>query len=72
VGIEVFHPSHTLRQVARLEALCEEYQLLMTGGSDYHGPNPETKRDDYSSLNSLHLSLNLLEPIKQAADRQRH
>ncbi len=71
MGIEVFHPSHTLRQVARLEGLCEEYQLLMTGGSDYHGPNLETKRDDYSSLNSLHLSLNLLEPIKQAADRQR-
>ncbi len=71
MGIEVFHPSHTLRQVARLAVLCEEYQLLVTGGSDYHGPNPETKHDDYSSLNSLHLSLDLLEPIKQAAHQQR-
>ena len=72
MGIEVFHPSHTLRQVARLEALCGEYQLLMTGGSDYHGPNLETKRDEYSSLNSLHLSLSLLEPIKRAASQQRN
>ncbi len=67
MGLEVFHPSHSPTQVERLKQLCQQYGLLMSGGSDYHGPSPDTKRDEYSSLNSLHIPLELLEPIKQAA-----
>ncbi len=37
----------------------------MTGGSDYHGPSPSGVEG--TTLNMLHLSIDLLEPIKQVA-----
>ena len=67
MGVEVYHPSHSRSQVANLERLCAEYNLLMTGGSDYHGPAPDIKAPGGSTLNMLHIPLDLLAPIKQAA-----
>jgi len=67
MGIEVYHPSHTPAQQQDLEQLCNQYGLLMTGGSDYHGPRPNSQGTDSGSLNSLHLPLSLLQPLKQAA-----
>ena len=67
MGLEVYHPTHSPSQVKKLEALCAEYNLLKSGGSDYHGPNPDIKRSENSTLNSLRLPLTLLDPIKQAA-----
>ncbi len=37
-GLEVYYPEHTPEDVARLGALATRYGLLMTGGSDFHGP----------------------------------
>jgi len=65
MGVEVYHPSHSESQVYKLEKMCQEYGLLMTGGSDYHGPLPDGK--ETTILNMLHLSLELLEPLKEAA-----
>lgn len=70
MGIEVYHPNHTSKQTKNLEALCVEYGLLMTGGSDYHGPNPDGKAQSIT-LNMMQLPLFLLDPIKQAAHRLR-
>lgn len=67
MGLEVFHPSHTLWQAERLKEMCAQYKLLMTGGSDFHGSPPEVKPEDSRKLNSLHVSLDLLDPLKQAA-----
>lgn len=39
-GIEAFHSRHTHRQVARVLALARRLELLVTGGSDCHGPGP--------------------------------
>lgn len=36
-GVEVWHPSHTEENVAQLSAFARDHQLLMTGGSDFHG-----------------------------------
>ncbi len=36
-GIEVYYPNHSRQFRKRLKLLAEEYCLLMTGGSDYHG-----------------------------------
>lgn len=71
MGVEVFHPSHTLWQAERLKEMCAQYGLLMSGGSDFHGIPAESKADEYRSLNSLHVSLELLEPIKQAAAKNK-
>src|ERR671933_2482541 len=56
MGIEVYQPSHTTKQTKKLEALCVEYGLLMTGGSDYHGPSPDGKAQTIS-LNMMQLPL---------------
>jgi predicted metal-dependent phosphoesterase TrpH len=37
-AIEVYHPDHDATATARYAALAEARGLLMTGGSDYHGP----------------------------------
>lgn len=66
MGIEVYHPNHSPSDERKLEALCAEYGLLMTGGSDYHGP-PGAKIKDPVKLNGLKVSLALLAPLKQAA-----
>jgi len=36
-GIEVWHPSHDVGLVHYYTALAKRYQLVPTGGSDYHG-----------------------------------
>jgi 3',5'-nucleoside bisphosphate phosphatase len=66
MGIEVYHPTHSASQTRKLEEYCQTYGLLMTGGSDYHGP-PKEKHPDFRDLNDLHLSLSLLAPLKAAA-----
>ncbi|MEM0981724.1 MAG: PHP domain-containing protein, partial [Cyanobacteria bacterium P01_H01_bin.58] len=66
MGIEVYHPNHSPSDVRKLEELCDHYNLLMTGGSDYHGPAKEKGKEGVS-LNGLKVPLALLPPIKQAA-----
>lgn len=36
-GIEVYYPSHTPSQMRQYERLAREFNLLVTGGSDFHG-----------------------------------
>lgn len=36
-GIELEHPDHTEADRERVQELAEHYDLMMTGGSDYHG-----------------------------------
>ena len=36
-GIEVLHPSHSWDDAQRLDALTSEFQLVRSGGSDWHG-----------------------------------
>ena len=40
-GIEVVHPSHDASLVRYYRELAQEFVLLQTGGSDYHGPRPD-------------------------------
>lgn len=36
-GVEVKHPSHAPADVSRLKTLCDELDLVPSGGSDWHG-----------------------------------
>jgi predicted metal-dependent phosphoesterase TrpH len=36
-GLEVFYSEHTPQQTHYFSQLCQRYQLIMTGGSDFHG-----------------------------------
>lgn len=38
-GIEVRHPKHTPQDRVRYTTLAEQHGVLMTGSSDYHGPD---------------------------------
>jgi 3',5'-nucleoside bisphosphate phosphatase len=38
-GIEAFYPPHTRAQTEHCLALCEEFALVPTASSDFHGPN---------------------------------
>lgn len=69
MGIEVFHPNHTPTQCRKLQELCQQYGLLMTGGSDYHGPQPSAKKESQTQLNQLHLPAGLLAPLQQSASQ---
>ncbi|MFO7860433.1 MAG: PHP domain-containing protein [Desulfosalsimonas sp.] len=43
-GLEAYYSSHSPRQTAAFEAIAEKYDLLLTGGSDFHGDiNPEIR-----------------------------
>ena len=37
-AIEVFHPDHDASDIARYQEFAARFGLLVTGGSDYHGP----------------------------------
>lgn len=69
MGLEVYHPNHLPHQVRQLRDLCDRYHLLMTGGSDYHGPRPNDEPDRHGGLNSLKVPIELLAPL-QAASQQ--
>lgn len=65
LGLEVYHPNHSLTEQKRLLELCDRYGLLATGGSDYHGPAPSTRAERRDSLNQFQLPLALLDRLKQ-------
>lgn len=38
-GVEVYHSKFNSDEIAFMESLCKEYNLLPSGGSDFHGSN---------------------------------
>ena len=63
VGIEVYHSEHDAVARGRLLALAEEYRLLVTGGSDFHGHRGGVE------LGVADVPTDLLEPLMLAARR---
>jgi len=46
-GLEVYRPRHPARYTLRLEGLCRAWKLLMSGGSDWHGPDRGIELGDF-------------------------
>lgn len=44
-GIEVYHPSHWFVTREYYRVLCEQHELLITGGSDFHGTRDYDERN---------------------------
>ncbi len=59
-GIEVIHPSHNAHQVKFYKGIVNEYFLLESGGSDFHGG----KREDESNLGKYYISSISLEAMR--------
>jgi len=62
-GIEVLHSEHKAQDVTRYKALAEHYNLLMTGGSDFHGEACKPGVE----LGRWGVSLRVLQEIKELA-----
>jgi len=61
-GIEVFYPGHTAEQVEEYRQLAARHDLLMTGGSDFHGAlNPHIRLG--KGTGSLFVSYTLYEQL---------
>ena len=66
LGLEVFYSSHNRRQTSRFLELAKRLDLLVTGGSDFHGaanPGIQVGR----GKGNLKVPAALLDPLRQAA-----
>jgi hypothetical protein len=59
-GIEVIHPSHSPEQVRFYRGIVNEYFLLESGGSDYHGG----KREDDENLGKYYTSSKVVDTMR--------
>jgi predicted metal-dependent phosphoesterase TrpH len=65
-GIEVHYSSHTKRQTREYHDLAKRLDLLITGGSDFHGiTKPDIEVG--TGKGGLKVSEKLLDPLKKAA-----
>ncbi len=62
-GIECYHPSHNTYHQRRYVSCCENYNLMATGGSDFHG----SARDFYH-LGVIYRNLEPESPLLKASD----
>jgi len=59
-GIEVIHPSHSPDQVKFYRGIVNEYFLLESGGSDFHGG----KREDDENLGKYYTSAKVVDTMR--------
>ncbi len=66
-GVESLHPGHTYEIQKRMEAFAEKYNLLTTGGSDYHGG----VKDYYRNFGLVTINHRKVNKIRSLADRRK-
>ncbi len=65
-GVEVFHPGHDWRDQNRYLNLALRYQLIVTGGSDYHGHDFGAQIGDHG------IDKDLLQKLNNANVKENH
>lgn len=68
VGIEAIYSTYEPRDERRIKALAEKYDLLISGGSDFHGRN-KPKIDLGVGYGKMFVPEDILPPIKAAAGK---
>ena len=63
-GVEVYYPSHSPKAVKALLNMAEEFDLLITGGSDYHGME-KSGSSAGEWLDKNHIPYDLVEALKK-------
>lgn len=58
-GIEVYYPTHSREDVQYFQNLAQTYNLLVTGGSDFHG-----KHKPHIDLGCMNVPSHLLDALK--------
>jgi hypothetical protein len=64
-GIEVYHSEHSPEDTALYKELAAQFQLIETGGSDYHGDNKPSIHRGTGKGGNLHLHYSLLENMRR-------
>lgn len=66
-GVEIYHPRNKPEDQERLWQLAREYDLIVTGGTDYHGINSKVPRP----IGTCQTSDEMIERIKALADQRK-
>ena len=66
LGLEVFYSSHNRKQTSRFLELAKRLDLLVTGGSDFHGAANPTIHVGLGK-GTLKIPATLLDPLRRAA-----
>ena len=66
VGLETYYGPYTRENERTLLALAEEYNLIPTGGSDFHGPNIHP-----TPLGGRHVPYTAVERLRAAAEARK-
>lgn len=66
-GIEAYHPDHDVGTQARLVAIAGELGLIVTGGSDFHGP----EHARYSELGRFRVGNDVVSQLRRRHEHQR-
>lgn len=66
VGLECYYGPYTPEQVDTLKALADQYHLIATGGSDYHGPGIHP-----TPLGGRYVPYEAVERLKAAAAQRK-
>ena len=68
-GLECRYSGHTAEQTSYLEALADEYGLIKTGGSDFHGDNKPRIKLGTGINEDLFVPYSWLDELKKAAGK---
>jgi predicted metal-dependent phosphoesterase TrpH len=63
-GIEVYYPSHNPEQVGNFLQIAKRFNLIVTGGSDYHGPG-----SGHEKLGEVNVPEQTVEDLQQCKAR---
>lgn len=64
-GIEVFHSDHGKEEEKRYQAMADEYRLIVTGGSDFHGARQGVVF--HGDIGSRSVPVSVLDQLKKAS-----
>ncbi len=65
-GLEVYYPEHNRSLIKKYLELCAQENLLVTGGSDFHGSNPES-----FEIGTCGASIDLVNQLKGYISRKK-
>jgi 3',5'-nucleoside bisphosphate phosphatase len=66
LGLECYYPEYDERERSELIDLAKQYDLVVTGGSDFHGLH---KMGHMSGLGEVDVPLEVVDKLRQAKDR---
>lgn len=67
-GIEVVHPSHSPQQIKNYKGIANEYYLLESGGSDFHGGS----RNDEPNLGKYYITEDKIDAMRKRLIKNRN